>query len=928
MNRYGEVSLACGLMVLVLTVGSANADLVAHWKFDGDANDSVGTNHGVVYGAQSTDGVLGGALVFDGQDDYVSLPHLAVTTTKFTIAAWANHYGSGGGPDHVNVIFSQRDDSSGSGRSAITLASESTTSSPNPYAAAVIRSNEGPGQSLTSPAMDYHRWHHYAMTVDSEVFIFYIDGVEVERTPNQQSGDYITSIDHITVGQERYLGNDRRFFNGAIDDLRVYDDAVSADVIAFLAANDAYASLVGHWTFDTDGTDSVGTNHGVVYGAQSTDGVLGGALVFDGQDDYVSLPHVAVTTEEFTVAAWANHYGPGGGPEEINVIFSQRDWDPGNNRATISLVTEAQVELPYPYAGAAIRSTSGSNQTLKGPWQNYHEWHHYAITVDSDYLILFIDGLEVDRVQNNQSGNYTAGVDQIGIGKSTVFEVDRRFFNGAIDDVRVYDEALSPEAIGALAAAGAGVFPVAHWKFDGDANDSVGTNHGVIYGAQSTDGVLGGALVFDGQDDYVLGSTSPFDFANMTFTASAWFKKLDAEQGVIVSEGGRYSGWRLTTLSSGQIMVHLKKSNSYDAYVARTTDAYAGGQWHHVAAVITTDTSGSSGNNADIYVDGNLVDVTHNKIGPYGVSTTGWTIGTREAGYDYFFKGIIDDVRIYDRALSSAEIAGIYYSSAPPVADANGPYTLYAGDTLTLDASGSTDDENDITSYVWDLNDDGVFETDAGRQAVFDVSYAYLESLGIVIDVDYNIHLKVTDGDEQGDTDTTTLTVEPKPALVIAVDIKPTSCPNPLNVKSKGVLPVAILGSDIFDVTTIDATSIRLKGVGPVRHSFEDVAAPGLDVADCNCIEEGPDGFIDLTLKFKTQEIVEVLGEVEDGDVITLELTGVLFGEIPIEGADCILIRGRHKPINPADINKDGVVNVVDFAIFTQNWLQSSIVDD
>ncbi len=170
------------------------------------------------------------------------------------------------------------------------------------------------------------------------------------------------------------------------------------------------------------------------------------------------------------------------------------------------------------------------------------------------------------------------------------------------------------------------------------------------------------------------------------------------------------------------------------------------------------------------------------------------------------------DVNFYREEHASIRL--VTELSAPPVGDANGPYTLYPGDTLTLDASGSTDDENDIASYMWDLNDDGVFETRVGSRVVYDVSLARLESLGIGIDVDYNIHLKVTDGDDQADTDTTTLTRES--ALVIAVDIKPTSCPNPLNVKSNGVLPVAILGSDSFDAATIDATSIRLNEVLPL----------------------------------------------------------------------------------------------------------------
>lgn len=172
------------------------------------------------------------------------------------------------------------------------------------------------------------------------------------------------------------------------------------------------------------------------------------------------------------------------------------------------------------------------------------------------------------------------------------------------------------------------------------------------------------------------------------------------------------------------------------------------------------------------------------------------------------------------------------------------------------------------------------------------------------------------------------LEIVPEPALGVTVDIKPGSCPNPLDVKSSGVLPVAILGSAGFDVTTIDATSVQLAGVSAIRHSFEDVATPVSDSNDCNCITDDPDGFLDLTLKFKSQRIVDVIGEVEHGDVLTLDLDGVLFGERPIVGTDCIVIRGRHKPFNEADVNKDGVVNMTDFALMTENWLQSSIVQD
>jgi hypothetical protein len=283
---------------------------------------------------------------------------------------------------------------------------------------------------------------------------------------------------------------------------------------------------------------------------------------------------------------------------------------------------------------------------------------------------------------------------------------------------------------------------------------------------------------------------------------------------------------------------------------------------------------------------------------------------------------------IFIAAGSSQSYAITAHPPTPPVADANGPYTINLGDSLTLDASASTDMNNDITMYRWDLNDDGIFETYAGMQDIFNVNYSHLESIGLVAGNTYNIHVLVNDSTLQYDIADSTLTIIPPPPIEVAVDIKPANCPNPLNVKSKGVLPVAILGSVDFDVQDIDVASIRLAGIDPNRSGYEDVATPVLDSNDCNCTEEGPDGFLDLTLKFNTQRIVEAIGDVNDGDVLEPELTGVLFDGTPIEGADCILIRGRHKPINPADFNKDGVVNAADFAILSQNWMQSSIVEE
>jgi hypothetical protein len=140
----------------------------------------------------------------------------------------------------------------------------------------------------------------------------------------------------------------------------------------------------------------------------------------------------------------------------------------------------------------------------------------------------------------------------------------------------------------------------------------------------------------------------------------------------------------------------------------------------------------------------------------------------------------------------------------------------------------------------------------------------------------------------------------PVPAIEVPVDIKPQSCRNPLNVKSKGVLPVAILGTASFDVTQVDVATVQLEGVPPLRWEFEDVATPFVpfvgkqDAFDCT--DEGADGFLDLALKFNKQAIIQALGPVNDGDVVVATLTGQLLDGTPIVGEDVVLILKKGTP--------------------------------
>jgi hypothetical protein len=155
-------------------------------------------------------------------------------------------------------------------------------------------------------------------------------------------------------------------------------------------------------------------------------------------------------------------------------------------------------------------------------------------------------------------------------------------------------------------------------------------------------------------------------------------------------------------------------------------------------------------------------------------------------------------------------------------------------------------------------------------------------------------------------------------------DIKPGSCPNPVNTKSNGVLPAAILGTADFDVTAIDTTTIRLgvlnpsqvnplatepPGISPLRWNYEDVGAPFLPLFDKKdayaCNQSFPDRRLDLSLKFDAQALVDLVGIHPAQTSIRVWIWGKMLDERPFLGEDIILIvPGSYKPTSSTISNK------------------------
>jgi hypothetical protein len=136
----------------------------------------------------------------------------------------------------------------------------------------------------------------------------------------------------------------------------------------------------------------------------------------------------------------------------------------------------------------------------------------------------------------------------------------------------------------------------------------------------------------------------------------------------------------------------------------------------------------------------------------------------------------------------------------------------------------------------------------------------------------------------------------------VPLDVKPGSCPNSYNRSNGGVLPLALVGTAEFDVTQIDLSSVRLSradGVGgevaPILAghgpgpSVEDVATP-FDGALCDCHELQGDGIPDLSLKFRTLNVVAALEleGLDPGETPELAVRGNLADGTPFQGTDCV----------------------------------------
>lgn len=313
-------------------------------------------------------------------------------------------------------------------------------------------------------------------------------------------------------------------------------------------------------------------------------------------------------------------------------------------------------------------------------------WYHVVASINPTDVTLYIDGSESASGTFNESNPLDVIEATWQIGRALIEETNLsnnssnqyRYFNGDIDDFRLYDRPLSAIEVEALynrtSPHGKLVTEsdiqsqndsgVSRYEFENDVTDSWGTNDGTDNtSAGFVDGIYGQAKDFDGTDDSVDFSGTSIEFSSTdNFTISFWFNGTST-QGFMYgsSSDSDYSSEYIYSENASNVSLNIEgDGNSTDLSIGNLD--MGDGEWHHYVGV--HDGSNSS---AYLYIDGELVD-SDTSIGTAGTYNIGgeWSMATlrnRKDSSDYTSVSL-DDFRIYSQALSAIQVEELFNKGA------------------------------------------------------------------------------------------------------------------------------------------------------------------------------------------------------------------------------------------------------------------------
>jgi len=688
---------------LVPSPALATSGPIAAYSFDEGTgttvNDSAGNHDGTITGADWVGGKFGTALDFDSSArDLVTVADANELdlTSAFTLEAWVRPETS----EYWAPVVTKE----ASPDVSYQLYAAGQTKEPEGYVTDRASSYYG---VTAAEELPIRKWSHIALTSDGRDLRIYVDGDLIETasavSAQVSAGDLL--IGAASVNNE--------YFNGLIDEVRIYDRALIGPEIAIdrdtAIETPPSKEPIAAYSFD-EGTgtrvnDSAGNHDGTITGATWVSGKFGGALDFDNTErDIVEIAdsHDLDLSDAFTLEAWVRPETNGTGRSVI-----------GKETSTFysySLLAGADTRVP---TGILADKTSSYSEVNSAEELPVRDWSYLSLTSNGRELRLYVDGELIDTATALSAQTSDS---PLQIGGNQIDE----YFNGKIDEVRIYNRALSETkievdqvtAIETPPSRG----PIAAYSFDEGTgtrvNDFVSNHDGTITGATwERRGKYGAALNFDGTDDVVeVADANDLDFGD-SFTLEAWVKPdtTGAWRPAVTKETNDSIAYQLYAAGENREPEAYVGHGSSTFSTATAEEVLTEDSWSHLA--LSYD-----GSDLRLYVNGEL-EATEPSASAQD-STGPLMLGGTEV-LDEYFDGILDEVRLYNRALTETEVeVDLATAIQTPPAEPVAVYSFDEGEgRTTADSVGGH--SGTISGATWEI--DGKYGTALRFDGVDDI---------------------------------------------------------------------------------------------------------------------------------------------------------------------------------------------------------------
>ncbi len=681
MNKIKKVfilimfSLILSLFVSTILIFASETSIgkeIAHYTFenknvgfDFSSNYNDASNSGVSIGNENKVNPDSGNYGVFATNKYMTIPN--VFTGNFTISMWAR-------PSSLNDY--QRLFDFGKGDYYIALYQYSDGNIGICY-------NTGGGNVnayATPGIVKVNEWAHYLVIVDGSKVMVYVNNVNVltvnmPKTISQILNDQPDFSDNF-IGKSKYLSDP--YFNGSIDDIRIYASVLSNTDISTLSnglftyneertseekRDEALDSgLILNYSFEVEncGIDFSGSkNDGNAFGVSQSDSVViseaSGSSGYFADNKFISMKN-GLLTDSFTYSVWINPIKN----TDYTAIF-----DCGNNTGYICLKLFEDGNMGLSFHSDTVDQTvfAGVGSIALETWQNV------VLTMDGSHYALYINGLKKvsGEAELTVSDIYKSYIDftENYIGHSRYAQDEG--YNGYMDDIRLYNKALTDVQIHRLAA---GYFfindnsplinngIVAHYAFNGK-DAAIDYSSNLFNGINNSVELECDSKINEDSLSYgVFGTNKYLTLPNIItgdFSVSLWARPsslVDYQRLFDFGKGDYYIA--LYQYADGNIGLCYNVGSGNESYYATPGIAKVNTWAHYVVTV--------SQNNVNVYVNNELVLTvelakTISEILTLQPDFSDNYIGKSRYDSDPYFNGFIDDVRVYNRVINTTVIS-------------------------------------------------------------------------------------------------------------------------------------------------------------------------------------------------------------------------------------------------------------------------------